>query len=143
LKWAFSQKIVVWPRLLCFIFLLTMSYKIRKNRVIGHYLCKYVFITRWCLTEFILMSSEKIAGMRFLVYWIRDGSCGRRVGHRNKFRNPQGKTLGKGFLGTFFLKRRDLPYRARPLLNTTNTLTHNYLVIRHHLGRPFHHILRK
>ena len=38
LKWAFSQKIVVWPRLLCFIFLLTMSYKIRKNRVIGHFI---------------------------------------------------------------------------------------------------------
>jgi hypothetical protein len=60
------------------------------------------------------MSSAKIAGMRFLVHRIRDESCGRRVGQQNIFRNPQGKTLGKGFLGTFFLKRRYLPYRAKP-----------------------------
>jgi hypothetical protein len=63
------------------------------------------------------MSSAKIAGMRFLVHRIRDESCGRRVGHQNKFRNPQGKTLGKGFLGTFFLKRRYLPVKAKTNIN--------------------------
>ncbi len=67
------------------------------------------------------MSSARIAGTQFLVRRIKDESCGRRVSHQDKFRNPKGKTLGKGSFAHFSLKKSGSPDRAKTMLKKNDS----------------------
>jgi len=53
--------------------------------------------------------------MYILVYWIRDESCGRRVGHQDKFRNPKGEDIRERFSWYLLFEKKVLAVQGKTI----------------------------